>query len=129
MAGGGEEENTTVHVAQSGMDLTRIGCSDTPELSINGAGRISEVGVWDTDISDLQLSMLAKGYSPLEVARANLVEYMPVVYRSTDDIGLVSGLTYSRVGNGDPTHAPHSPRPAPRLVGQGSGVAGSLSPA
>ena len=58
-------------------------------------GRICELAVWDVDIGTDAIAELAKGFSPLLVHPAGLVDYWPMVRHSR---GIVGGINWTETG-------------------------------
>ena len=100
----------------TGLDNTTIGgdqIAGTPENFTDG--RIAEVGMWDTTLTDAEVASLAAGYCPLFVRPQNLVAYWPLI--RDRDIDIVGG--YDLTAYGSPTIAAHCPimRPiAPQVI-------------
>ena len=57
---------------------------------INGgflAGKIAEVAVWDTTLSDAEVALLAGGTLPTSVQAGHLIAYWPLLNDANDDVG------------------------------------------
>ena len=102
--GGGKGTDTTdlSLTAPSRTSIGRVG-----RLTPAGyfSGRICEVGFWNVGLSDDEVAILAKGFSPLFVRPENLVAYYPLVRSMTQDV--VGGN--SMVAYNTPTVAEHVP--------------------
>lgn len=68
-------------------------------------GRIAEAAVWDVALTDAEVAILAKGYSPLLVRPASLVAYWPLI--RDEDQDRVGG--YDLTAFNTPSIATHCP--------------------
>lgn len=68
-------------------------------------GRIAEVATWSTILADDEVSMLAKGLSPLVIRPDELTAYWPLV--QDDDIDVLGAHSLTAVAS--PTTADHPP--------------------
>lgn len=59
-------------------------------------GKIAEVAIWDTDLSDAEIAALAKGANPMSIRPGNLVGYAPCIRNEYRD--LVLGMTFTATG-------------------------------
>ena len=125
--GGGKGTNTTNRVP-AGIDRTSIGFNDNAApanpFGGTGTGYIAEVGLWNTNLTDSEILVLARGASPLLVRPGNLVAYWPLLGRHSPEIDLVGGAnmaiqgTLSHSGNHAPIYYPSRTRfiPVPPVV-------------
>ena len=67
-------------------------------------GRLAEAAVWNVALSDPEIAILGKGYSPLLIRPQNLVMYVPLIRDADEDI--VGGLSFAE-GATAPTIADH----------------------
>lgn len=84
----------------TGINNTRLGNQATAYL----AGLLAEAAIWNTDLTDDEITALAKGYRPSLIRPDNLVLYVPLIRNVLDISGGVSLTT-----NGT-TVAPHVKR-------------------
>lgn len=88
----------------SAVDQTAIGKRANSGTGYYFSGRLAEVGIWNTDLSTLELLQLYQGRSPLNIRPQNLVLYIPLV--NTSAYGdLVGGLSFT--ASGLPSAAAH----------------------
>jgi len=102
---GGNRGNDTTDVGTSTtFDLTNIGATELSEnLSDFFSGSIAEVAVWDIDLDEAEIFVLAAGFSPLFVRPGNLILYMPLV-RAIDDY--VGNNVFTATGTTVSAHPP-----------------------
>lgn len=93
----------------SGVDQTDIGQIGNGSSYISG--RIAEAAIWDVALTDAEVAVLAKGYSPLFVRAQSLVAYWPLI--RDEDQDRVGG--YDLTAYNTPSIATHPPiiYPAP----------------
>lgn len=75
-------QNTGSNTPSTAPDKTIIGVlvrEDNSKIQAATQCHIAEVGYWNTDLTDAEIAILAKGVSPLLVRPANLVAYYPLV--------------------------------------------------
>jgi len=111
---GGNKGTDNVDTTPSGLDRSTIGRSADSTPSDYMSGRIAEVGVWNVALTDAEVAILARGYSPLFVRPQNLVAYWPLI--RDEDQDRVGG--YDMTAYNTPTIAAH-PRvlyPAPPMA-------------
>jgi len=122
--GGNKGTNSDSVAVGHNPDLTGIGCyvriGDQDWFEWNG--RIAEVGFWNVALTDEEVAVLAKGYSPLFVRPQNLVAYWPLIREgsSIDNMDIVG--KYNMDDHHNPTDAPHCRiiYPSMPLVGKSS---------
>ena len=70
-------------------------------------GYIAEFAIWDTNLSDEEIGVLAAGYSPLFVRPQNLVGYWPLIRKGSavDNIDIVG--RYNMTDYNGPSDASH----------------------
>jgi len=108
--GGGKGTNAT-NVVPAGINTTTVGDAGSGTIYFSGA--IAEAAIWNVALTDDEVAMLAKGFSPLFIRPQNLVAYWPLVRADQDVVG---GYDLTPVNS--PTIAAHPPqilRPAPVL--------------
>lgn len=90
--GAGKVTNTD-SATPSGIDLTSVGRWYRLTFTTNyWSGDLAEIGVWDVELTDAEVSVLAIGTSPLMVRPQNLVHYWPLIGRHSPEIDLISGI-------------------------------------
>lgn len=108
---GGGKDTTTISSGQTwGMDTTYIGVNEngaTVTLYQYMSGSIAEVGIWNVELTDAEIAILALGYSPLLIRPQSLVAYWPLIGRTSPEIDIVGG--YDMTLNNGPTTAAHPP--------------------
>lgn len=94
--GGGKGTNEALRLPTflSTTTLGRYGDS-TPGTNLGGS--LAEVGIWNTNLSDGEVAMLAAGYAPPLVRPGKLVLYMPLVRDADGD--LVGGDVFTVHGS------------------------------
>jgi hypothetical protein len=83
----GTNSDTASPAGADRLSLGRVGDS-SPGLYLNGG--LAEGAIWNVALTDAEVALLARGYSPLLVRPESLVFYAPLI-RDTDD-DLVGGL-------------------------------------
>jgi hypothetical protein len=85
--GGGKGTNTNSHTP-TGIDRTSIGTGDgsTSTSAWNATGFIAEVAYWNAALTDAEVLVLSRGFSPLFVRPASLVAYYPLIGRSSPEV-------------------------------------------
>ena len=99
--GGSKGSDTTNAGSITLLDRTVIGANAL--LSSFANGNIAEAAIWDVALTDAEVAILAKGFSPLLVRPQSLVFYAPLVRDNDDD--LIGGVALS--ANGTPGIVPH----------------------
>lgn len=110
--GAASAHSTTSRVV-TGLDRTMI--ASRFNAGTTGAyfsGKIAEVGVWNIDLSPAELTMLARGVSPLLVRPASLVTYCPVYGRNSPEIDFMDSGTFALTGTADQAAHPRIIMPA-----------------
>jgi hypothetical protein len=98
--GGGKVTNANA-VVPSGITTTEIARSGSGGVM---SGLIAEAAIWDAALTDAEVAILAKGFSPLLVRPQSLFFYAPII-KNANVIDLIGGLTLTV--NGNPTEAAH----------------------
>ena len=88
---GGSEVNSPITRAPTGVDSFAIGRERNAGSGDGWEGDITDIAVWDTDLSDDELGELANGSDPRGVASANLVFYSPFMGRDSPEMEIVGG--------------------------------------
>ena len=101
--GGSKGTNATSVVMEhiSACSIGTVWRNDNPSVWMYGA--IAEAAMWNAALTDEEVAILAKGYSPLLVRPQNLVAYWPLIRDTDDDI--VGGFSMTPVNS--PTVAAH----------------------
>ncbi len=90
-------------------------------------GDIAEVAIWNIALTDAEVAVLAKGYSPLFVHPQNLVAYWSLIRDTDDDI--VGG--YSMTPQNAPTISAHLPiiyPVSPQIITVPAAAPGGVAP-
>jgi len=112
---------SVLHTRPRGLDATREPLQIGAEIyggviSLYFSGRIAEPAVWDVSLSDDEIALLAKGFSPLFFRPQNLAAYWPLI--ALEDINdRIGGFNMTAVNT--PVTADHMPKiiyPAPTLI-------------
>ena len=102
--GGSRGTNVTSRTPLNADRITIGGLGDsTPTLYMSGA--IAEAAFWNVALSDAEVALLAKGFSPLFIRPQNLVAYWPLI--RDDDNDLIGGFDLTAFNT--PTVATHPP--------------------
>ncbi len=89
--GANKGTEATSRAVDSGVNKTRIGVRASSEIQYC-TGTIAEAAAWNVALTDDEVAILAKGYSPLLVRPASLIAYWPLVGRYSTEISLKSGF-------------------------------------
>lgn len=108
---GAGKGTSAVNKATAGHNSCAIGVSADSTPTRYLSGRIAEAGIWNIALTDDEVAVLAKGYSPLFVRPQNLVAYYRLI--QDEDQDCVGG--YDMTPFNAPTIKPHPPvlYPAP----------------
>lgn len=107
--GGGKGTNA-VAKTPVGPDRISVGRAGDSTPSDPMAGRIAEVAVWNVELSDAEILLLARGVSPLRIRPASLRLYYPLYGSMSPEPNLaVGGATYNLAITGTPVQADHAP--------------------
>jgi hypothetical protein len=119
---GGSKGSTTDDKSPDLVDRLSIGRAGDSSPGYHMSGPIAEVAIWNIDLIDAEIVLLAKGYSPLFIRPQNLVFYMPLV--RDDDEDLIGGLSLTAFNA--PTIDAHPPiiYPSPPFLSFPVSVAG-----
>jgi hypothetical protein len=94
---GGNRGNDNVSIIPAPTTyLTRVGQRANLWDNHPFFGSIGEFGVWNVALTDEEVAILAKGYSPLLVRPQSLIIYVPLIRGNDKDIK--GGLSFSAVG-------------------------------
>ena len=106
---GGNKGTNTTDITPSGIDITAVGEFGNSATPPTGPwdGGLAEMAIWDTNLTDAEIAILGKGYSPLFVRPQNLVWYLPLI--DTSYVELIGGQSF--VEGGAPADIPH-----PRII-------------
>jgi len=92
---GGSRGNNTSDVSPLNLDRTGISGSQDSTPGFYWSGNIAEFAIWNVALTDVEVAILAKGYSPLLVRPQNLVSYWPLVRDSRDIVGNYNLTAYN----------------------------------
>ena len=76
--GGNRATDTTTVELPIGLNATAIGARPSSVVADFFDGDIAEAAIWNVDIGDTAIALLARGVSPLRIRRPNLVAYWPL---------------------------------------------------
>jgi hypothetical protein len=107
--GGSKGSDTTSNTSDTVTDIG-IGNLIRANPIVGMSGRIAEVGIWNVALTDAEVAILAKGYSPLFVRPQNLVVYVPLV--GDEDVDIVGGLAFAELHTPGIADHPRIIRPA-----------------
>lgn len=102
---GGSKGTNATSVTPAGADRVAIGRSGDSTPGFYMSGNISEVAIWNVALSDAEVALLAKGFSPLFIQPHNLVAYWPLI--RDDDNDRIGGFDLTAINT--PTVATHPP--------------------
>src|SRR3990172_9157932 len=119
----------STNVGAMPVDTTMIGAEIYGGvISLYFSGRIAEPAVWDVSLSDDEIALLAKGFSPLFFRPQNLAAYWPLI--ALEDINdRIGGFNMTAVNT--PITADHMPKiiyPAPPFISYPSAAAAVGNP-
>jgi hypothetical protein len=103
--GGSKGTENTARVP-AGINETLIAKAGSTGLAQYMSGRIAEVAIWNVALSDAEVALLAKGFSPLFIQPHNLVAYYPLI--RDDDNDWIGGFNLTAVNA--PTVGTHPPQ-------------------
>ena len=105
---GGGKATVATDVPCSAFTRMHIGCiywHPTTAIAYPLDGQLAECAIWNVALTDAEVAILAKGYSPLLVRPQSLVGYWPTVGRTSPEIDIVGGYDMTLVNT--PTVAVH----------------------
>lgn len=76
-------DNTAAAVAGCDRQAIGVTADSTPSMYMSGA--VAEAAIWDVALTDAEVAILAKGYSPLFVRPQNLVAYWSLIRDEDQD--------------------------------------------
>lgn len=106
--GGGKGTNA-ISRAPSGLSRTMVGRYNAGASNVYADAAIAEAAIWDTDLTDAEVAILATGVSPLFVRPQNLVFYAPLSGSNATETDIIGGASITWVNT--PTKAEH-----PRII-------------
>ncbi|KKK65638.1 hypothetical protein LCGC14_2972140, partial [marine sediment metagenome] len=92
---GGNKGLNVATRAPSGADEVQIGQNARSTNDGDLLGDVAEAAIWNVALTDAEVAILAKGYSPLSVRPESLVFYMPLVRDIYDVIGAIAFTDFS----------------------------------
>ena len=107
---GGSKGTNTNAETPSGLDVLVLGVlSRTTDIAYFD-GDLAEFGIWNVELTDNEMKMLAAGVSPLHVRPDSLVYYLPIHGISSPEVELSGGVNPATVtGATQSDHAPVAP--------------------
>jgi len=121
LAGVASAQSIGARTPSAAPDKSTIGCTyrqDNVKNTAADASYIAEVAFWNVALTTEELLQLAKGYSPLFVQRASLLDYYPFVRgdASGDEPDVRRGLKMVEQGTVAVQSHPRVFYPAPRSI-------------
>lgn len=113
--GGGKGTNAT-NRAPSGLSRTMVGRYNTGASNVYSDAAIAEAAIWDTDLTDAEVAILATGVSPLFVRPQNLVFYAPLSGSNGTEIDLIGGASVTWVNSPVKAEHPRIIRPSAKVL-------------
>lgn len=104
---GGSKGTDVTSITPTGVNRTSLGREGDPSPTWYLSGKLAEAAIWNVALTDAEVLILSKGYSPLFVHPQNLVAYWPLVRDPDNDI--VGGFNMTAFNT--PTVADH-----PRII-------------
>lgn len=95
--------------APSGLSRTMVGRYNAGASNVYSDAAIAEAAIWDTDLTDAEVAILATGVSPLFVRPQNLVFYAPLSGSNATETDIIGGASITWINT--PTKAEH-----PRII-------------
>ncbi len=102
---GGSKGTDATSVSPVAADRVSIGRSGDSSPGQYMSGNIAEAAIWSVALSDAEVALLAKGFSPLFIQPHNLVAYWPLI--RDDDNDWIGGFDLAAFNT--PTVATHPP--------------------
>jgi len=90
---GGSKGTNATSVGAASVDILTIG-SDEVRAGVNRnylGGAIMEAAIWDVALTDQEIAILGRGYSPLFVRPQSILSYYPITGRGSPEIDIVNG--------------------------------------
>jgi len=104
---GGSKGTNASSSTPVGISRTAIGLIWDSSPAYFHDGRIAEAAIWNAALTDAEVAILGKGYSPLFVRPQSLVAYWPLIGRTNPEIDIIG--TYPMTENPAPNVAAHPP--------------------
>jgi hypothetical protein len=120
---GGSKGTNSNNQNVSGIDRISIGRNGDSTPANYMSGRIAEAAIWSAALTDAEVAILAKGYSPLFVRPQSLVAYWPLI--RDEDQDRVGG--YDLTAYNTPSIAVHLPMIYPAAPQYGVSTATGVS--
>lgn len=76
---GGSKGTNTSNLTPAGLDRIAIGRSGRPTPANYTSGNVAEAAVWNVALTDAEIALLGKGFSPLFFRPEKLVFYSPLI--------------------------------------------------
>lgn len=97
---GGNKVTETTSETPSGLNRTSIGLEDNAAADEPFGGQLGEAAIWNVALSDADILMLSKGFSPLLMHPESLIAYWPLIGNNSPENNLKSNsATMSIVGS------------------------------
>ena len=111
---GGNKGTNATDLTPANAD--RIGLGSFLDFSVSSpfGGDIAEAAAWNVALTDAEVAILAKGYSPLFIRPQSLIFYVPLIRDNDED--LIGGLSLSLIQTPDIAVHPPIYYPAPPFL-------------
>lgn len=86
---GANKATNTSSKAFPTVDRTVIGATIQSTARNYFSGRICECAIWDVDLTDAEVTSLARGFKPYRIRPQSLVFYAPLIRNIADSVGAV----------------------------------------
>jgi hypothetical protein len=105
---GGSKGTDSNSKSPSGLDRIAIGALARDVTTFYTSGEIAEAAIWNVALTDAEVAILAKGFSPLLVRQHNLEAYWSLVREAEYENGNIDRIKkHNLTDYGNPTDAAH----------------------
>lgn len=112
---GGNKGTNSESATPTGISNTILGARPyTPLVFDSLLGSLAEAAIWDVALTDDDVLILSKGYSPLLVKPESLLLYVPLIRSNDEDLIGGLSLTSFGIGSADITAHPRVFYPSPQ---------------
>ncbi len=88
----GTKFTNATSVSPSGFTKTAIGAFTGSSTILYFSGDIAEAAIWSVSLTDAEVASMAKGASPLMIRPQSLVDYWPLIGRTTNENGIKGNI-------------------------------------
>jgi len=114
--GGNKTTNTTAGNLPTGLDVTDIGYEGDTSPGDPWDGRLADCAIWNVELTDAEVAILALGFSPLQVRPDALQFFAPLNQVSGDERDIIGGLTLADVNSVTDADGPPLRRPTAQIL-------------